>query len=89
MTFGASRLSIFKLVVGQGLQLSVIGVLIGLLAALGLTRAMATMLVGVTPTDPVTFGGIAILFVVIAAIASWIPARRASRLDPASALREE
>ena len=89
MTFGASRLSIFKLVVGQGLQLSVIGVLIGLLAAFGLTRAMATMLVGVTPTDPVTFAGIAIFFVVIAAVASWIPARRASRLDPASALREE
>jgi putative ABC transport system permease protein len=89
MTFGASRLNIFKLVVGQGLQLSVAGVLIGLFAAFGLTRAMATMLVGVTPTDPATFAGIAILFIVIAAIASWIPARRASRLDPASALREE
>src|SRR5262245_13491324 len=89
MTFGASRLNIFKLVVGQGLQLSVAGVWIGLFAPLGVTAAMTTMLRGVTPTGPVTFAGIAILFIAIAAIASWIPARRASKLDPASALREE
>jgi predicted permease len=89
MTFGASRASIFGLVVGQGLQLSLVGVLLGLVAAFGLTRAMETMLVGVTPTDPVTFGTIAVLFLLVAAIASWIPARRAAALDPAMALREE
>jgi len=89
MTFGASRMSIFRLVVGHGLQLSVAGVAIGLFAAFGLTRVMATMLVGVTPTDPATFASIAILFLVIAAIASWIPARRAAHLDPSRALREE
>jgi ABC-type antimicrobial peptide transport system permease subunit len=65
------------------------GIAIGMAAALGLTRAMTTMLVGVKPTDPLTFTAMAGLFFVVAAVASWIPARRAARLDPANALREE
>jgi putative ABC transport system permease protein len=89
MAFGAPSGSIFRLVIGQGLRLSVIGVVIGVLAALALTRVMTTMLVGVTPTDPLTFATLSVLLVVIAAVASWIPARRAAALDPGVALREE
>jgi predicted permease len=89
MTFGATKKNIFKLVVGQGLVLSAVGVAVGLVAAFALTGAMRTMLVGVAPTDPLTFVSIAILFIVLAAFASWIPARRAAALDPSVALREQ
>ena len=89
MAFGAQRSSIMQLVVGHGLRLSAIGIAIGALSAFALTRAMRTMLVGVTPTDPTTFALIVIVFVAIAALASWIPARRAAGLDPTRALREE
>jgi putative ABC transport system permease protein len=80
---------IFGLVVGQGLALSAAGIAIGIVAALGLTRAMTTMLVGVKATDPLTFVAMAGLFLIVAAIASGIPARRAAGLDPTNALREE
>jgi putative ABC transport system permease protein len=89
MAFGATPTGIFNLVAGLGLRLSAIGIAIGVLAALGLTRAMASMLVGVAATDPATFGAIAVLFLVIGGLASWLPARRAAALDPAVALREE
>jgi len=89
MALGAAPKSIFSLVVGQGLRLSVAGVVLGLGAALALTRAMTSMLVGVTATDPVTYAGMAIFFFAIAAFASWAPARRAAGLDPTVALREE
>jgi putative ABC transport system permease protein len=75
--------------VGKGIYLSAIGVGIGLLAAFGLTRVLASMLVEVKPTDPVTFASVAVLFLVIAVLASWLPARRASGLDPTTALRQE
>ncbi len=89
MAFGAEPLTIFKLMVGQGLSLSAAGIGVGLIAALGLTRLMATMLVGIKATDPVTFAGMVVLFFAIAAIASWLPARRAAALDPTVALRDE
>jgi putative ABC transport system permease protein len=89
VAFGAPRQSILQLIIGHGLRLSAVGVVIGLAAALALTRVMTTMLVGVKPTDPLTFGSIVAAFVVIAWLASWIPARRAARLDPIVALREE
>jgi len=89
MALGAAPVSIFRLVVGQGLRLSSAGIAIGLLAAFGLTRVMTTMLVSVTPTDPATFVSMAALFLLIAAFASWIPARRAAALDPTEALRQE
>jgi predicted permease len=89
LTLGATPGSVFKLVVGQGLRLSAIGVAIGLVTAFGLTRAMTSMLVGVRATDPVTFAAMAALFLIIAAVASGLPARRASGLDPTIALREE
>jgi predicted permease len=89
MALGAAPRSIFSLVVGQGLRLSAAGVGLGLVAAFGLTRAIASMLVGVKATDPLTFASMAVLFFAIAAVASWLPARRAAALDPTAALREE
>ena len=89
MAFGASAKSIFQLVIGQGLRLSAIGIALGIAGALALTRGMTTMLVGVRPTDPLTFAAIAVLFVAIAGLSSWLPARRAAALDPNVALREE
>ena len=89
VAFGATRGSIFGLVVGEGMKLSAIGLALGLAAAVALTRVMSTMLVGVQPTDPATYGAIVGLFVVIALIACLVPARRAAALDPANALRSE
>ena len=89
MVFGAPRLSILTLVVGEGLKLSAAGIVAGVGGALAITRVMASMLVGVTPTDPITFGAIVVLFAMIALAASWIPALRASGLDPLNAIREE
>jgi predicted permease len=89
MALGAGRSSIFRLIVGQGLGLSAIGVIIGIVAALLLTRLMTTMLVGVKPTDPLTFLSMVLLFLIIATAASWIPANRAAAVDPNQALREE
>jgi ABC-type antimicrobial peptide transport system permease subunit len=87
MALGAAPSRIFNLVVGQGLRLSTVGIVIGLAAAFELTRALSTMLVGVKPTDPATFVAMAALFLLIAAVASWLPARRAAALDPTHALR--
>jgi putative ABC transport system permease protein len=89
VAFGATSRSIFGLVIGDGMKLSAIGLAIGIAAAFGLTRVMRTMLVGVQPTDPLTYGAILALFLVIAVVACWIPARRAAGLDPANALRAE
>jgi len=89
MAVGAAPESVFRLVVGYGLKLSATGIAIGLCAAFALTRVMTSMLVGVKATDPSTFTTISILFFLIAALASWIPARRAAGLDPMAALREE
>jgi putative ABC transport system permease protein len=89
MAFGAERAAIFKLIVGRGLLLAAIGTVIGIGVALGLTRAIASMLVGVRATDPATFTGIAVLFLIVSAIACGLPAYRASRLDPTAALRAE
>jgi putative ABC transport system permease protein len=89
MVFGAPRGSILRLIVSEGLRLSVAGMIAGFAGALAVTRLMTSMLVGVTAADPLTFVAIASLFSVIAAVASWIPARRASRLDPMAAIREE
>jgi predicted permease len=88
MTLGAGRGNIFKLVVGQGLRLTAIGIVAGLIAALILTRGMATMLVGVKATDPATFVTMAIVFLLLAASASWLPAWRAASLSPTAALRD-
>lgn len=89
MALGAEQKRIFQLVVGQGFRLSAIGIGIGLVAAFGLTRLMHAMLVGVRPTDPITFSAIAVLFLLIGVGSAWLPARRAAGLDPSRALREE
>ena len=89
MALGAQTGAVLKLAVGYGLKLVVAGVLIGLLAAFALTRLMSTLLFGVTPTDPATFVLISLLLVGVAAVASYIPARRATKVDPLIALRYE
>jgi len=89
MALGARPGSIFNLVVGHGMRLTLAGLIAGIMAAFALTRAMSTMLVGVKPTDPLTFVTMAAAFLVIAILAAWLPARRAANLDPTVALREE
>jgi putative ABC transport system permease protein len=89
MALGAPSASVFRLVVGEGMRLSALGVAIGLAAALLLTRVIRSMLVGVEATDPATFAAIALLFFAIAGAACWLPARHAAGLDPKIALREE
>jgi putative ABC transport system permease protein len=89
MVFGAPTSSIFRLVIGQGLRVSAIGVAIGIIGAFALTRVMRSMLIGVEPTDPATFIVTALIFLGVAALACFIPARRAAALDPSVALREE
>jgi putative ABC transport system permease protein len=89
MALGAEPARVFQLVVSQGFRLSAIGVTCGLLAAFGLTRLMRAMLIGVRASDPATYGAMVLLFLLIAALSSWIPARRAAALDPVKALREE
>lgn len=84
---GAQQADILRLVVGHGFALAVAGIGLGLAGAYGLTRVMKTVLFGVSPTDPLTFGGIAVLFLVVALGASYVPARRAARVDPMTALR--
>jgi putative ABC transport system permease protein len=91
MAFGATNESIFRLMIGQGLMLSAVGIGVGVAAALALTGVMekASMLISIKPNDPTTYAAIAVLFVLIASLASWVPARRAASLDPNAALREE
>jgi putative ABC transport system permease protein len=89
MALGASASDVLRLVVGQGLKLIVIGVVIGLGGALAATRVLQSILFNVSPTDPVTFIGITALLMTISLLACWIPARRASKVDPMVALRYE
>jgi predicted permease len=89
MALGAQPAGIFKLIVGHALRLTGVGIAAGLIAAFVLTRLMTTMLVGVKATDPVTFVAMVILFFIIAAISSWLPAWRAANLDPNVALRQQ
>jgi predicted permease len=89
MALGAPTKGIFAMVIGQGVKLSVAGIAVGFAASLLLTRVMRSILVGVAPTDPATFAGVALLFFAIAVLACWLPARRAAGLDPATALRED
>jgi len=89
MALGARRRDVLKSVVGQGMSLAASGVGIGLAGAFLVTRLMETLLFGVRPTDPATFGGIALLLLGVAFFACLIPARRATKVDPVVALRFE
>jgi len=89
MALGAQTGAVLKLAVGYGMKLVAVGIVTGLIAAFALTRVMATLLFGVTATDPATFTLISFLLVAVAALASYVPARRATKVDPITALRYE
>jgi putative ABC transport system permease protein len=89
MALGAQPLNVLWLIIRHGLALTLIGVMLGLVAALALTRLMKTLLFGVSATDPLTFTVIALLLTFVALLACWIPARRATNIDPMTALRCE
>jgi putative ABC transport system permease protein len=89
MALGAQTGAVLKLAVGYGMKLVIAGIVIGLIAAFALTRVMSSLLFGVTATDPTTFTLISLLLVAVAALASYIPARRATKVDPMIALRYE
>ena len=89
MALGAERTDILRLIVGQGLTLVVIGTALGLLLSLALTRVLATLLFGISATDPLTFAIVALLMMAVGLLACYLPARRATKVDPLVALRYE
>jgi putative ABC transport system permease protein len=89
MALGARGGDVLRMVVGQGVMLTVTGVVLGLVGAFGVTRVIESMLFDVSPTDPLSFVGISLFLTSVAAVASYIPARRAMGVDPVTALRYE
>lgn len=89
MALGAQRMDVLALIIGEGMKIACLGIVIGLLGAAMLTRLMASLLFGTSPTDPLTYGGVSLLLLMVTLIACCIPAHRATRIDPVLALRAE
>jgi putative ABC transport system permease protein len=89
MALGARPWDVLRLVVGQGMQLTVAGIAVGLVAALAVTRLLGNLLFGISTYDPVTFGSVSLVVMTVAFLAAYLPAQRASRIDPVKALRQE
>jgi predicted lysophospholipase L1 biosynthesis ABC-type transport system permease subunit len=89
MALGATRRDVLRLVLTRALRIVVVGVIVGLAGAAGVTRVLQRFLFGVTPTDPIAFTIVTLLLMAVGLIAAWLPARRATRIDPSAALRAE
>jgi putative ABC transport system permease protein len=89
MALGAERSSVLRLVVGGGVRLAILGIVVGITAALALTQLMRDLLYGVGATDPMTFVAVTTILMATSLLACYIPARRAMRVDPMVALRHE
>jgi putative ABC transport system permease protein len=89
MALGASSIDVLKLIVSHGMTLVVIGVVLGLAGSFALTRLMASLLFDVTPTDAMTIVSVSLVLIAVALLACFVPARRASKVDPLVALRYE
>jgi len=89
VALGAQRRSILSLVIGQGVRVALVGAAVGIAGAFATTRLVSSLLFGVTATDPITFIGVPLLLVLVAVLASWLPAMRATKVDPMKALRYE
>ena len=89
MALGAERRDVLRLVLTRALRIVVAGLIVGLAGAVGVTRVLQTFLFGVTPTDPIAFTIVTLLLMAVGLMAAWLPARRATRIDPCAALRAE
>ncbi|MDQ6828142.1 MAG: ABC transporter permease [Gemmatimonadota bacterium] len=89
MALGAQTGEVGRMVAREGIALAVIGAVVGLVAAIAVTRSLRALLYDVSPTDPLTLGSVALVLIIVAALASWLPARRAAKVDPLHALRAE
>ena len=89
MPLGADRRDVLRLVLTRALRIVVAGLIVGLAGAAGVTRVLQAFLFGVTPTDPIAFAIVTLLLMGVGLMAAWLPARRATRIDPCAALRAE